>query len=132
MKEREDLLSKELAAYAAPQLGAGVAVPLDGGEVVHAVLLQALAHRVQVVVRHHDLSHLVGCWPLLPRSQGRGGGGCVCASQACEGSHKHRSTAPFPSQVTQTPTKPTLTNLPENTSVSCRRTKLTISHTLSQ
>lgn len=54
-----DLLSEQLAAHAAPQLGPGVAVPLEHGGLrlagqvvlvlVHAaVLLQTLAHRVQV------------------------------------------------------------------------------------
>lgn len=86
MKEHEDLLSEELAAYATPQLGAGVGVPLDGGEVIQAVLLQPLAHCVQVVVRHHDLRHPAGCrWadsaPLTEGGSGGKGGGCFTSAQ---------------------------------------------------
>lgn len=67
--QKRDLLSKQLAAHAAPQLGPGVAVPLKhgglrlAGQVVlvlvyAAMLLQTLAHRVQVHIRYQDLRHL--------------------------------------------------------------------------
>lgn len=91
-----DLLSEQLAAHAAPQLGPGVAVPLEHGGLrlagqivlvlVHAaVLLQTLAHRVQVHIRHQDLRHPKRCLEkppcsvqrLLPGGSGGGGGGEV-------------------------------------------------------
>lgn len=54
----ENLLAQEFTADAAPQLSARVGMALRRGRLVHATaFLQALAHRVQVTVRDHDLSH---------------------------------------------------------------------------
>lgn len=63
-----DLLSEQLAADATPQLGPGVVVPREHRSLwlsrqvllvlVHAaVLLQPLAHRVQVHVGHQNFRH---------------------------------------------------------------------------
>lgn len=54
----KNLLAEEFTADAAPQLSARVGVALRSGRFIHATaFLQALAHRVQVTVRDHDLSH---------------------------------------------------------------------------
>jgi len=81
-----DLLSEQLAADAAPELGPGVAVPLERGGLrlaaqvvlvlVHAaLLLQALTHRVQVYIRRQDARHPESrsTMPLPRENKERGG-----------------------------------------------------------
>lgn len=53
-----DLLAEEFTADASPQLSARVGVALGSRRFLYATpFLQALAHRVQVTVRDHDVRH---------------------------------------------------------------------------